>query len=452
VARSTRFTLIATILGSSIAFIDMTVVNVALPAIQRDLGGGLAAQQWIVDAYLLTLGSLILVGGSLGDIFGEVRVFKFGVAAFGIASALCAFAPDANTLIVFRGLQGIAGALLTPASLAVITSTFSGAERGAAIGTWTAWSAVSTVIGPLLGGWLIDVTSWRVIFLLNVPIAIITVAIAITLMAPLESENERVPVDFLGAALCVAGLGSFVFGFIEQPRRGWADPLVPATIAAGVACLIAFVLWEKRHPNPMLPLGLFKKRNFSVTNIETFSVYGGLSALGFFLALFLQQFCGYSPLQAGLATLPMTIVLFAFSRYAGRGSAKFGPRVFMAAGPLIAGLSTIPLARLPTHFNYWTDLFPSILGFSIGLALTVAPLTTTVLSDAGPSDAGIASGVNNAVARIAGLIAIAVIGLAASNGGKLTEHGFHVATAITAVLICTGGIIGAVGLRNPRSA
>jgi EmrB/QacA subfamily drug resistance transporter len=427
----------------------MTVVNVALPAIQRDLGGGLAAQQWIVDAYLLTLGSLILVGGSLGDIFGEVRLFKIGVAAFGAASALCALAPDANTLILFRGLQGIAGALLTPASLAVITSTFSGAERGAAIGTWTAWSAVSAVIGPLLGGWLIDVSSWRVIFLLNVPIAIVTIVIALTLMALPESENERVPVDFVGAGLCVAGLGSLVFGFIEQPRRGWGDPAVPGTIAAGAACLVAFVLWEMRHPAPMLPLGLFKRRNFSVANIETFAVYGGLSAWGFFLALFLQQLCGYSPLQAGLATLPVTIVLFVLSRYAGRGSARFGPRVFMAVGPLVAGASTLPLARLPDRPNYWTDLFPSMLGFSLGLALTVAPLTTTVLSDAGPSDAGIASGVNNAVARVAGLIAIAVLGLAASSGGKLTEHGFHVAETITAVLICAGGVIGAVALRNP---
>jgi EmrB/QacA subfamily drug resistance transporter len=449
VARSTRFTLIATILGSSIVFIDMTVVNVALPAIQSDLGGGLAAQQWIVDAYLLTLGSLILVGGSLGDIFGDVRVFKIGVAAFGVASALCAFAPDANTLIVFRGLQGVAGALLTPASLAVITSTFSGAERGAAIGTWTAWSGVSTVIGPLLGGWLIDVTSWRVIFLLNVPIAIVTLAIAFTLMAEPDTVNERVPVDVVGAALCVVGLGSLVFGFIEQPRRGWADPAVPGTIAAGVVCLAAFVLWEKRHPNPMLPLGLFERRNFSVANIETFAVYGGLSAWGFFLALFLQQNSGYSPLQAGLATLPVTIVLFGLSRYAGMWSARFGPRFFMAAGPLIAGLSTLPLARLPEHLNYWTDLFPSIVGFSIGLSLTVAPLTTTVLSDAGPSDAGIASGINNAVARVAGLIAIAAIGLAASSGGKLTAHGFHVAEAITALLICAGGVIGAVALRNP---
>jgi EmrB/QacA subfamily drug resistance transporter len=423
-------------------------VNVALPAIQRDLGGGLAAQQWVVDAYLLTLGSLILVGGSLGDIFGDVRVFKIGVAAFGVASALCALAPDANTLIAFRGLQGVAGALLTPASLAVITSTFSGVERGAAIGTWTAWSGISTVIGPLLGGWLIEITSWRVIFVLNVPIAIVTIAIAIALMAPSDSENERVPVDFLGAALCVAGLGSLVFGFIEQPGRGWGDPLVPGTIAAGGALLIAFVLWEMRRPSPMLPLGLFKRRNFTVANIETFAVYGGLSAWGFFLTLFLQQLCGYSPLQAGLATLPVTIVLFVLSRYAGRGSAKYGPRVFMAVGPLLAGASTVLLARLPRHLDYWTDLFPSMLGFSVGLALTVAPLTTTVLSDAGPSDAGIASGVNNAVARVAGLIAIAVIGLAASNGGKLTEHGFHVATAITAVLICAGGVIGAVALRD----
>src|SRR5438067_12590876 len=241
-ARSTRFTLIATILGSSIAFIDMTVVNVALPPIQRDLGGGLAAQQWIVDAYLLTLGSLILVGGSLGDIFGEVRLFTLGVTAFGFASELCALAPDANTLIVFRGLQGIAGALLTPASLAVITSTFTGAERGAAIGTWTAWSGVSTVIGPLLGGWLIGVSSWRVIFFLNVPIALLTIAIALRLIPPREQRRAQLRVDFVGALLCVAGLGGLVFGFIEQPRRGWASPTIAGTLAGGTLSLVAFVV------------------------------------------------------------------------------------------------------------------------------------------------------------------------------------------------------------------
>ena len=289
---SPRFILIATILGSSIVFIDATVVNVALPSIQRDLGGGLAAQQWIVDAYLLTLGSLILVGGSLGDIFGAVRVFRIGVTGFGVASALCAVAPTATVLIVCRGLQGMAGALLTPASLAVITTTFAGPERGAAIGTWTAWSGVSTVAGPLLGGWLIGVSSWRVIFLLNLPIVGAALALALTKLPRRDVRKAGVRVDYVGGVLCVCGLGGIVLAFIEQPLRGWSDVVVLGGLAGGTLCLVAFVLWELRQPQPMLPLGLFRRRNFSVTNVETFAVYGGLSAWGFFLAVYLQQIAG----------------------------------------------------------------------------------------------------------------------------------------------------------------
>ena len=441
--------MLATILGSSMVFLDSTVVNVALPSMQRDLGGGLAAQQWIVDAYLLTLGSLILVGGSLGDIFGEVRIFSLGVTTFGLASALCALAPTANTLIVFRGLQGVAGALLTPASLAVITGTFAVAERGAAIGTWTAWSGISTVAGPLLGGWLIELWSWRVIFLINLPVAAVTLTLALTKLPRSRTNELGVKVDFVGGLLCAAGLGGLVLGFIEQPLRGWADPVVAGGIAGGLVLLGSFVAWEMRARQPMLPLRLFALRNFSVTNIETFAVYGGLSTWGFFLALFLQQISGYSPFRAGLATLPVTVVLFLLSRYAGRFSMRYGPRLFMAAGPLLAGASTVALVRLPEHLEYWRDLLPSLLGFAVGLAMTVAPLTTTVLSDAGPADAGIASGVNNAVARVAGLVAIAVTGIAAASAtGSLTAHGFHVAMLITALLLAAGGAIGAVGIRN----
>jgi EmrB/QacA subfamily drug resistance transporter len=450
VGASTRFTLLATILGSSIVFIDSTVVNVALPPIQHDLGGGLAAQQWIVSAYLLTLGSLILVGGSLGDIFGAVRVFSLGVTTFGVTSALCALAPTANTLIVFRGLQGVAGALLTPASLAVITGRFSGTERGAAIGTWTAWSGISTVVGPLLGGWLIEVWSWRVVFLLNIPVAAVTLALALRL-PPDDERRSRARVDVVGGLLCATGLGGIVVGFIEQPARGWGDPLVAGGLAGGALLLAVFVAWERRYPHPMLPLRLFRRRNFTVTNVETLAVYGGLSAWGFFLALFLQQLAGYSPLRAGLATLPVTLVLFLISRYSGLLSMRYGPRLFMALGPLIAGASILALVRVPVHLDYWRDLLPPLVGFAVGLGLTVAPLTTTVLSDAGPRDAGVASGVNNAVARVAGLVAIAVVGIAASSGGKgLTTHGFHVAMAITGVLVCIGGLIGAAGIRNPR--
>jgi EmrB/QacA subfamily drug resistance transporter len=448
---SARLTLVGTILGSSIAFIDMTVVNVALPRIQHDLGGGLAAQQWVVDAYLLTLGSLILVGGSLGDLFGEVRLFTVGVAAFGAASVLCAVAPDVTALIVFRGVQGVAGALLTPASLAVLTATFSGDERGAAIGTWTAWSGISTIVGPLLGGYLIAVSSWRVIFLLNVPVAVAACAIALAFMPRRERDGPRPRLDLVGAGLCAVGLGGVVFGLIEQPRLGWTDPAIAGGLAGGAACFVLFVVWEARTSSPMLPLHLFARRNFSVTNVETLAVYGGLSAWGFFLALFLQQLAGWSPLEAGAATLPVTLVMFALSRQTGRLSARYGPRAFMAAGPLLGGASLLALARLPSGLDYWVDLLPPLLGFALGLTLTVAPLTTTVLADAGPGDAGIASAVNNAVARIAGLVAIAGIGIAASGGThRLTEHGFHVAMLCVAVLVAAGGAIGAVGIRNPR--
>ncbi len=450
--RAGRITLAATILGSSIAFIDGSVVNVALPAIQRDLGGGISAQLWIVDAYLLTLGSLILVGGSLGDIFGEVRMFTLGVASFGVASVLCAAAPDATTLIVFRGVQGIAGALLTPASLAVITSTFSGPERGAAIGTWTAWSGISFVVGPLLGGWLIGISSWRLIFLINVPIAAATVMLSLRHMQQHRARKEGVRVDLRGASLCAAGLGLLVAGFIEQPSLGWSDPLVPGGIAGGSVLLVAFVLYEMHTPMPMLPLRLFARRNFSVTNVETLAVYGALSAWGVFLTVFLQQLSGYSAFRAGLATLPVTIVMFFLSPRVGRMSMHSGPRVFMSVGPILAGVSVLALMRMPVHLNYWRDLLPPLLGFSVGLSCTVAPLTTTVLSDAGPGDAGIASGVNNAVARVAGLVAVAVLGIVAAGGSDhLTVHGFRNAMLGAAGLLVAGGLIGAAGLRNPES-
>jgi EmrB/QacA subfamily drug resistance transporter len=452
-ARVGRWTLVASILGSSMAFIDGSVVNVALPAIQHDLGGGLAAQQWVVDAYLLTLGSLILVGGSLGDIFGELRVFAIGVASFGLASVLCAAAPDATALIVFRGIQGMAGSLLTPASLAVLTATFTGTDRGAAIGQWTAWSGISFVIGPTLGGWLIDVSSWRVIFLINVPIAIATLMLLQRLGGMKQSRRPDLRVDVPGAVLCTAGLGLLVAGFIEQPQLGWTNPLVIGGLLGGPLLLGAFVYYELHTPMPMLPLRLFRVRNFSVTNVETLAVYGALSGLSVFLTLFLIELSGYSAFRAGVALLPITIVMFFLSPRMGKLSMQYGPHLFMALGPTIAGLSVIAYARLPTHPDYWVDILPALLVFSVGLSLTVAPLTTTVLADASAGDAGVASGVNNAVARIAGLLAIAVLGIAAAGGGDhLTVRGFHVTMAIVAGLLICGGLIGAAGIRNPAHA
>jgi EmrB/QacA subfamily drug resistance transporter len=452
VSRVARWTLVASILGSSMAFVDGSVVNVALPSIQADLGGGLATQQWVVDAYLLTLGSLILVGGSLGDIFGESRVFAIGVAAFAGASVLCAIAPDAPALIVFRAVQGAAGAVLTPASLAMLTATFTGTARGNAIGQWTAWSGISFVIGPTVGGWLVDVSSWRVIFLLNIPIALVTLLILSRLGGLHQKRREDLRVDLPGAILVTAGLGLLVTGFIEQPQLGWGDPLIVGAFVGGSLLLGAFVYYELHTPMPMLPLRLFRLRNFTVPNIETLSVYGGLSALTTFLTLYLIEFAGYSALQAGISLLPVTVVMFFLSPRTGRLSMKYGPHLFMALGPVIAGVAVLAYTRLPQNLDYWVDVLPPVLLFSLGLSLTVAPLTTTVLADAGPGDAGVASGVNNAVARIAGLLAIAILGIAASGGGDhLTVHGFHLTMAIVAGLLVCGGLIGAVGIRNPHT-
>jgi EmrB/QacA subfamily drug resistance transporter len=451
-SRVGRWTLVASILGSSLAFIDGSVVNVALPAIQQDLGGGLATQQWVVNAYLLTLGSLILVGGSLGDIFGESRVFAIGVASFAGASLLCGVAPNAPALIVFRGIQGMAGALLVPASLAMLTATFTGTARGNAIGQWTSWSGISFIIGPTLGGWLVDVSTWRLIFLINLPIAAVTLFLLMRLGGMHQARREDLRVDVTGAILGTAGLGLVVAGFIEQPRLGWGDPLIIGAFLGGLACLGAFVAYELRTPMPMLPLRLFRLRNFSVTNVETLSVYGGLSGLSTFLTLYLIEFAGYSALHAGLSLLPITLVMFFLSPRMGRLSMRYGPRLFMSLGPIVAGVAVLAYTRLPQHVDYWVDILPALLVFSLGLSLTVAPLTTTVLADAGPGDAGVASGVNNAVARIAGLLAIAILGILAAGGGDhLTVHGFHATMGAVAGLLICGGLIGAIGIRNPRT-
>ena len=442
----------ACILGSTIVFVDSTVVNVALPAIQKDLGGGLALQQWVVDAYLLTLGSLILVGGSLGDLFGRKRIFAIGVASFGVTSVLCALAVSGPMLIVARGLQGVAGALLTPAALATITAVFSGEERGAAIGTWTAWTGIAFVIGPLVGGWLVSVGSWRSIFLINVPFAIVTLALVWVALPGRDLTRERARVDVVGGLLCVLGLGGPVYALIEAPNRGFTDPLILASLFGGLAFLGAFVYWELHHDQPMLPLRLFRLRNFTFANVETFAVYAALSTLTFFLVLFLQQIAGYSPFRSGLATVPITFVMFFLSPRVGRLSMRLGPRFFMGVGPLICAAALLWIRELSPGFDYWTELLPPLLLFAVGLSLVVAPLTSTVLADAGERDAGIASGVNNAIARVAGLLGIAVVGAAiASSENALDLPGYRQAMAITAVLIGVGGVIGLAGIRNhPR--
>jgi EmrB/QacA subfamily drug resistance transporter len=459
VTRRKRLTLLAAILGSAVATIDGSIVNVALPAIERDLGGGLAAQQWVSNAYLLALGSLILIGGSLGDIYGERRVFSIGVAAFGVLSLVCAVAPTIGVLIVARGLQGAAGALVTPSSLAILIAAFDQKERGGAIGSWTAWGAIGSVAGPLAGGLIIDQASWRWIFALNVPFVLAALVLILAAVPPMAVATDR-HVDVRGASLCVVGLAGCVFALIEQPHYGWGSPAILVPLLGGLIALVAFVLYERQTPEPMLELDLFKRRNFAIGNAETLCMYAGLSILFFFLTVFLQQVAGYTALEAGLTTLPVTIVTFLLSRRFGALADRLGPRLFMGGGPLVAAGGILLFLRVGMHPSYVADLLPGLLVFALGLAMTVAPLTATVLADADESDAGIASAVNNAVARVAGLVGVSVIGVLVANtlvgdnfaANSESVRAFHMAIAICAVLVAAGGVAGALGIVNPRRA
>jgi EmrB/QacA subfamily drug resistance transporter len=491
-----QLALLAAIMGSFVAGLDATAVNVALPAIRADLGGGLAGQQWVSNAYLLTLGSLILVGGSLADIFGERRVFSLGVAGFGFVSVLCAMAPTIEFLVAGRALQGAFGALLTPSALALIISTFPVDERGAAIGSWTAWSGIATVIGPLVGGYLVDAVSWRLIFAINVPFVVITLILIFASVPARERGGTRARVDWLGAALTFFGLAGPVLALIRQPVVGWSSPQVWVPGLLGIALLVLFVLHERRTPMPMMPLGLFKRRNFAVGNLETFAMYGGLSVTFFILVLYLQQVAGYDALEAGAALMPSTLVMFALSKRMGRLADRLGPRLFMGVGPLVSAAGLVLMLRVDADLDYFTDLLPALLVFSVGLSVTVAPLTATVLADADESNAGIASGINNAIARVAGLLAVAAIGAVVSAqfsssldehlGGRpvsnaqaavierarhetlarldprqagadvaeaveaASTHAFHVGIGISAALVALGGVLGLAGIRNPR--
>jgi EmrB/QacA subfamily drug resistance transporter len=447
-ARDKQMTLVAAIMGSFVAMLDGTVVNVALPAIRDDLGGGLAGQQWIVNAYLLFLGSLILIGGSLGDVYGERRVFVVGVAGFGAVSALCALAPTIELLVGARALQGVFGALLTPASLAIIVGAFAPDERGKAIGTWTAYSGMAAVVGPLVGGWLVEAASWRWIFAINLPFLVVTLVLASRMPASERAAAGRRP-DWIGAGLCALGLAGPTMGLIQQPDRGWGDPMVWGSIVGGIAVFCAFLVWERRARDPMLPLGLFGRGNFAWGNVETLAMYGGLGAMFFVLVLFLQQVGGFSAVEAGAATLPTTVVMFLLSRRFGALADRLGPRLFMGFGPLVSAAGVLLLLMaIDTTPSFWGDVLPGVLVFSLGLSIAVAPLTAAILADADEHNAGIASGVNNAVARVAGLLATAAIG--AVVGGTLDLDGFRMALAFAGILLATGGVIGLLGIRNPR--
>jgi EmrB/QacA subfamily drug resistance transporter len=442
-----KLTLVVSILASFVAFLDGSVVNVALPAISRDLHGGLATQQWVVDGYFITLGSLILLAGSLSDLFGRKRVLSAGLIGFGLTSLLCAVAPNSAVLIIARGLQGAAGALLVPSSLAMIISVFKGAEQGKAIGTWTAWTGISFIIGPLLGGFLVDSASWRLIFAINV----LPIAVCLWLMRQLEApeQTKGVKLDVMGAILCSGGLAGSVYGLIEQPHYGWSSSRIFIPLVAGLVALVYFVWHESRSQIAMLPLSLFKVRNFWVGNIATFAIYGGLSIALFSIIIFLQQVSGYTALSAGMALLPVTMVMFFLSSRFGALSGKYGPRLFMAVGPMVAGIGFILMSRVSEHVAYWTQLFPWVIVFGLGLSITVAPLTAAILGDVDEKHAGIASAVNNAISRIAGLITIAAVGVII--GEHLNLANFRRVIILTGVLVITGGVISAIGIQNKQS-
>ncbi|WP_285115435.1 DHA2 family efflux MFS transporter permease subunit [Leifsonia sp. fls2-241-R2A-40a] len=448
--RQLRTVLTVAILATFIAFLDGTVVNVALPAIGRELGGGLAAQQWVVDAYLLTLGSVILLAGSLSDLFGRKRVLFWGLVGFAVASAACALAPTAAFLIVARGVQGIAGALLVPSSLALILSSFvDGKAQARAIGVWTAVTSIASIAGPVIGGVLVDALSWRWVFGIN----LLPIAVTLLLLRGLPAGAERshgTRIDWTGAVLGVVGLGFPVYALIEHPRFGWDSPVIIGSLALGLAGLVAFVVWERRSAQPMLPLGIFRERDFSVGNVSTAFVYGGVAVGTFALSLFLQQGAGYSATLAGFAMVPSSILLIALSAFFGRLSGRVGPRVMMTVGPLVAAAGFGLMLRIGNDADYLTEVLPAVAVFGLGMAITVAPLTATILGAVDRSRSGIASAVNNAVSRIAGLVAIA---LAGSVGGATLDAGsFHQLVGAAAVAVAAGGIVSAVGIRNPQAA
>jgi EmrB/QacA subfamily drug resistance transporter len=467
VTRQQRLTLVATILGSTVVFLDSTVVNVALPAIAGDLDAGLAGQQWVVEAYLLTLVALLLVGGSLGDRFGRRRMFVAGLVGFGVTSVLCALAPSVEFLVVARALQGVAGALLVPGSLAIVAATFEGEARGRAVGTWTAWTGIATVFGPAGGGALIEALSWRAIFWINVPLIALTVALTLRAVEESRDPEAFTGFDWPGVLLSVVGLGGPVFALVEQPNLGWGDPAVWVSLLVGVVCLGLFLLREARARQPMLDLGLFRIRNFWVANLTTLAAYGGLIGGLFFLTLFLQQVGGYSPLEAGLATTPISVVLFLLSPRFGRFASSVGPRLPMTAGPILAGLGLLLLLRIDAGAAYLPDVLPGVLVFSLGLAATVAPLTATVLDSVEERHVGVASGVNNGISRVAGLLAIAVLGAVISakfgadargdgsnpltaSAPEASTSAFHLGIAIAALLMVAGGIVSWLGIEDRR--
>ncbi|GAB2810641.1 MFS transporter [Actinocorallia aurea] len=437
-----RSIILATVLGSGVAFLDGTVVNVALPSIGRELGGGLTTLQWVLDGYLLTLGSLLLLGGALGDRYGHRKVFAIGLVAFTVASCVCGLAWDAPSLVVARMFQGVGGALMVPGSLAIIEATFHPDDKGRAIGRWAGLAGVSTALGPFVGGWLVDAASWRFVFFVNVPIA--AVAFAVTVLKVPETVTLDRRLDYPGAIAVTVGLGGSIYALIEGPGRGW-HPLTIVAGICGVAALAAFALIERRHPDPLLPPRLLRSRVFVSVNLTTLAMYAALSGGLFMLTLQLQETMGYSALRAGLATLPLTAVMLLLSGQMGALSQKTGPRPLLTAGPIIAGagMALLTFARPGTSFV--AGVLPGMLVFALGMSVTVAPLTATVMGSVEPAYAGVASGTNNAVSRIGGLLAVAVLPLVSGADTSLSE-GYPTAMLVAAAVCVLGGLVSWFGI------
>jgi EmrB/QacA subfamily drug resistance transporter len=445
-SRAQRLVLWIAILASFVSFLDSSVINVALPAISRDLGGALTTQQWVVDAYLITLGSLILLAGSLSDVLGRILILRVGLLGFGVTSLMCAFAPTAEVLIISRASQGIAGALLVPSSLALITSHFDGTARAKAIGQWTAGTTVAFIAGPLVGGLLVDSVGWRWVFGINV----LPIAVTVCLLAVLRASDVReagVRIDYPGAVPCVLGLAGPVYALIEQGTYGWGSPIILLPFILGVLCFAAFIWRQATARQPLMPLRLFAVRNFAAGNIATTFIYAALSIGGFIIVLFLQQVAGYPATLAALALLPVSVLSICLASLFGSLAGRYGPRWFMAFGPAGAGLGYLLMVSAQTPVNYWSQLLPGVLLFGVGLSATVAPLTAAILGSISEQQSGIGSAVNNAVARVSGLIGIALVGLIA--GRRLDLDGFHRALIATAILLVIGGAVSAFGIRNP---
>ncbi|HEX4215702.1 MAG TPA: DHA2 family efflux MFS transporter permease subunit [Candidatus Dormibacteraeota bacterium] len=448
-----RWVIVATVLGSAVTTLDSTIVGIALPTIGREFKVGMADLQWVSAGYMLTLSGLLLLGGALGDRHGRRRVFLFGVIWFGIASLLCGAAPDILTMILARGLQGIGAALLTPGSLAILEASFRSEDRGTAIGAWSGFAGVASAVGPFLGGYLMAVGSWRLIFLVNVPV-VLAVLLITARYVPETRDPAAGPIDGTGAVLITVGLTALCYGLIEGPSVGFEHPAIACLLLVGAGGIVLFVVVESRMGHPLLPLGLFRSRQFAGANLVTFVVYAALGTTLFLLPMELQQVAHYSPLESGVALLPVTFIMLILSSRSGALASRIGPRLQMSVGPLVMAVGMLMLVRVGSSQSYFRDVLPAVLVFGLGLAINVAPLTAAVLAAAPTQAAGVASAANNDVARVGGLLSVAVLPSLAGITGASYLHpdqlddGFRTAVLIAAALCASGGVLAALTIRN----